>query len=785
MEFQDLIEEFFKQYTTSLGVEPNLKAEFESASQYDDYVDFTPGKPKGSIKKLPKVFYSPRLPFDYTEEEQEAAREAKKKLPRKGVTHPDKINEKTKKLLYHTPLNEPFKLLMSRYGIVPDYDLELKLVAIARAQHNENYSLQHTIKIINRFHEKYWNNRSLTYGQVKFDDGTKAPAVHIPEEIIDQIQKWMSDRHQRKEEITEPHGLIVKMHKDLTLKRVTDIYHKLLENISGISIMETKDWDIEKHISDLLHNAKQKGITHLKPGESIEDLPEDYHAQEFKAVTGYTYPSEDGTALDKKSNEMGFIQKAEDFVRQMSYSISFDPQPVYQGKKGFYSLMTHPDDLFKTLNMQNIDYPFKPEVKIIELEGLMKQEKLSPLKAIKIVKNYVDHYWAADTVLTDKRIFENIASAVKKDEGSDKNVLREQAKYTDYCKSIRQKHFEELMTELGLTAEIADELGFPEWLTMKNLSASIKMERGGSIKFNPNKDGDVHIDFNSDKIADAFIEYGKTKNKESLTEDEKALALKKFNDAIEEEKKRLNGYGEQFKEASDSRMKTVIGTSNLRPKNLDEMLARLQTTGLNMIQEYENTASTDTEKERHLRKELLLIKLNEIEKYKKLCIESKQNLESPAYKELVRIENELKLIKKDILSSSKTPDAEKKTASPEKESSEDLESLPSHSFDGKTFEEIYEYFSERLVGANKDKPKYLEDDKLREYITLAYFKQKLPERQFSFLNFSEKKGKIRSIFFGHYQTLPEKLKDRKRYARLLSDYFTQYEYKNTLGNWKK
>jgi len=64
MEFQDLIEEFFKQYTTSLGVEPNLKAEFESASQYDDYVDFTPGKPKGSIKKLPKVFYALRLPCD-------------------------------------------------------------------------------------------------------------------------------------------------------------------------------------------------------------------------------------------------------------------------------------------------------------------------------------------------------------------------------------------------------------------------------------------------------------------------------------------------------------------------------------------------------------------------------------------------------------------------------------------------------------------------------------------------------------------------------------------------
>ena len=559
MEFQDLIEEFFKQYTTSLGVEPNLKAEFESASQYDDYVDFTPGKPKGSIKKLPKVFYSPRLPFNYTEEEQEAAREAKKKLPRKGVTHPDKINEKTKKLLYHTPLNEPLKLLMSRYGVVPDYDLELKLVAITRAQHNEDYSLQHTMKIINRFHEKYWENRSLTYGQVKFDDGTEAPAVHIPEEIIDQIQKWMKDRHQRKEEITEPHGLIVKMHKDLTLKRVADIYHKLLENISGISTMETKDWDIEKHISDLLHNAKQKGITHLKPGESIEDLPEDYNAQEFEAVTGYP--------LDKKSNEMGFIQKAEDFVRQMSYSISFDPQPVYQGKKGVYSLMMHPDDLLKGLNMQNIDYPFKPEVKIIELEGLMKQEKnMSPLKAIKVVKNYVDHYWAADSVHTDKRIFENIALAVKKDEGSDKNVPREQAKYIESCRTIRQKHFEELMTTLGLTPEIAKELGFPQWLIMKNLSANIDLINGGSLKFNPNKDGVIHLDFNNDDIADALYEYNETKRNKSLTEEEQAQAKKKFDDVIKkvlEQEKKLKDIADGTIEASDRKS---ITTSKLPEK---------------------------------------------------------------------------------------------------------------------------------------------------------------------------------------------------------------------------
>ena len=126
MNFVDLLEEFFKQYTTSLGVEPNLKAEFESASQYDDYVDFTPGKPKGSVKKLLKVFISPRLPFDYTAEEQHARVRSKKRIVYPGENNADKrFENRTDQILKRAPLDEPWQSLMTRYGVKENYNLTL------------------------------------------------------------------------------------------------------------------------------------------------------------------------------------------------------------------------------------------------------------------------------------------------------------------------------------------------------------------------------------------------------------------------------------------------------------------------------------------------------------------------------------------------------------------------------------------------------------------------------------------------------------------------------------
>ena len=349
MNFQDLIEEFFKQYTTSLGVEPNLKAEFESASQYDDYVDFTPGKPKDSIKKFPKVFISPRLPFDYTAEEQQARVRSKKKIDYPGESNAQKrFENRTDQILKRTPLDEPWQSLMTRYGVQEDYNLTLKLIDISKAQKRENYSLQHTMRVIGVFYKKYWEDPALHlgqdryFGQINFDNSTEAPAVHIPQEIQFDIEKWIRDRHQKKEETTETYDLIQNMYKDLTWKRKENIERLLLCELTGCS-PHIEGWDINKHISNQLWYAKKYGITHLDPHKSAEsqkpnksikgedservytledmqgafgtepeekvdkdksaqDLPKDHHAQEFEAVTGYPSPPQDDSTLDEKDS---------------------------------------------------------------------------------------------------------------------------------------------------------------------------------------------------------------------------------------------------------------------------------------------------------------------------------------------------------------------------------------------------------------------------------------------------------------------------------------------------
>ena len=108
---------------------------------------------------------------------------------------------------------------------------------------------------------------------------------------------------------------------------------------------------------------------------------------------------------------MEFIQKAEDFVRQMSYSMAFDPEPVYEGKKGLYNLMIEPNTFLKLLDEYGIDYPFKPENKIYELESLMKKEKFNSRQAISIVKNFIEHYWVLKSSM--KRLQERSKKRVK------------------------------------------------------------------------------------------------------------------------------------------------------------------------------------------------------------------------------------------------------------------------------------------------------------------------------------------------------------------------------------
>ena len=262
MKFVALIEEFFTQYATILGCNPYLKAEFESVSQYDDYADLTAGKERGAVKKLPKVFTSPRLPFDYTKEEQLRAAKGKKEIP---IPDPNRYSpevreevNKRKEYLSFTPFSEPWSEAIKRHNVILGYDLAIKLIEIRKAQEDENYNLRDTTAIIGKYKNDHWSEQEFlsrplkdTYKDI---DGTTVDAVRVPSQIYDDVHKWMHQRHAKKQETTDAHELLLKMQKEYSIKRHHNIYLKLLWYISGLKPYSIDDIDIHKYIQNQLYD---------------------------------------------------------------------------------------------------------------------------------------------------------------------------------------------------------------------------------------------------------------------------------------------------------------------------------------------------------------------------------------------------------------------------------------------------------------------------------------------------------------------------------------------------
>lgn len=266
MKFVALIEEFFTQYATILGCNPYLKAEFESVSQYNDYADLTAGKEKGAIKKLPKVFTSLRLPFDYTKEEQEAEVERKKGIP---IPDPDSYGPELRdhtigriQYLKRTPFGEPWLEAIKRHNVILGYDLAIKLIEIRKAQEDENYNLRDTTAIIGKYKNDHWKRFHINLKQTyQDDDGTTVDAVIVPRKIYDDVHKWMHQRHAKKQETTDARELLLKMQKEYSLKRHHNIYLRLLWYISGLKPYSIDDIDIHKYIQNQLYdidNSKPK-----------------------------------------------------------------------------------------------------------------------------------------------------------------------------------------------------------------------------------------------------------------------------------------------------------------------------------------------------------------------------------------------------------------------------------------------------------------------------------------------------------------------------------------------
>ncbi len=72
----------------------------------------------------------------------------------------------------------------------------------------------------------------------------------------------------------------------------------------------------------------------------------------------------------------------------MQYCLGIEPEPILQTEKGYFSFSLKPDIFLKLINDFQIEYPFIPENKIIELKGLMSKENINTKDALEIIDNY-------------------------------------------------------------------------------------------------------------------------------------------------------------------------------------------------------------------------------------------------------------------------------------------------------------------------------------------------------------------------------------------------------------
>lgn len=96
-------------------------------------------------------------------------------------------------------------------------------------------------------------------------------------------------------------------------------------------------------------------------------------------------------------------------------------------------------------------------------------------------------------------------------------------------------------------------------------------------------------------------------------------------------------------------------------------------------------------------------------------------------------------------------------------------------FDRAPIKEVIEHF--------KDLEKYMGNGEFIEWIKLAFELKQLPEQKFS-LDGQFQKSKIRNIFHSYWKRYGKK-GNKSKYVKLLSDYFNDFDFKNTMNNFHK
>lgn len=147
---------------------------------------------------------------------------------------------------------------------------------------------------------------------------------------------------------------------------------------------------------------------------------------------------------------MEFIKKTELFFIQLQYCLAIEPEPILEGEKGLYTLMLKPDIFFKLINDFNIDYPFIPENKIIELKSLMSKENINTKDALKIIENYKKQYWFLDTVTMFEPVTDKLKRTLKSIDIniSEKEINIELMNYQKHLQTKRESIYSDLINEI-------------------------------------------------------------------------------------------------------------------------------------------------------------------------------------------------------------------------------------------------------------------------------------------------------------------------------------------------
>jgi hypothetical protein len=147
---------------------------------------------------------------------------------------------------------------------------------------------------------------------------------------------------------------------------------------------------------------------------------------------------------------MEFLKKTELFFIQLQNCLTIEPEPILQAEKGNYNLMLKPDIFFKLINDFQIEYPFIPENKIIELKGLMSKENINTKDALKIIENYKKQYWFLDTVTMFEPVINKLKRTLKSIDSniSEKEINIELINYQKHLREKRESIYLYLINEI-------------------------------------------------------------------------------------------------------------------------------------------------------------------------------------------------------------------------------------------------------------------------------------------------------------------------------------------------